>query len=158
MSRYPENPDPDRSGSRSRTDPRADPEPNSGLKKNIYILFFFWRNPNFQRCAMAYVISTAPHTTRRKFELRHIAYRLTKPPKKKKNQNKKKKKKLKKKKKNFNFKKKKKKKIKKKKIKQKNNNKKKKKQKITTKIIKSINRSKNKVTKKKKKKAAIEIK
>ena len=28
-------PDPNRSGSRSRTDPKADPEPNSGLKKKI---------------------------------------------------------------------------------------------------------------------------
>jgi len=32
------NPDPDRSG--SRTDPRADPKPNSGLKKFIYLIFF----------------------------------------------------------------------------------------------------------------------
>ena len=43
MLRYPENPDPDRSGSgfRSRTDLRANPEPDSGLKKKKKILFLF---------------------------------------------------------------------------------------------------------------------
>ena len=46
VSRYPENPDPDRSGSgsRSRTDLRSNPEPDSGLKKikkiKIFLNFF----------------------------------------------------------------------------------------------------------------------
>ena len=48
MSRYPENPDPDRSesGSRSRTDMRVNPEPDSGLKQKTknYYFFFFCKN------------------------------------------------------------------------------------------------------------------
>ena len=49
MLRYPENPDPDRSGSRSRTDLRANPEPDSGFKKKIIIIFFFFKFASIDR-------------------------------------------------------------------------------------------------------------
>jgi len=62
MSRYPENPDPDRSGSWSRTDPRADPEPNSGL--NIFFFLFFAKpKPPAPRHDVRHLYGTAHHST-----------------------------------------------------------------------------------------------